>query len=125
MEITSWLVTDDKVIRNVNERVVHFKFDPKIAKLIKLSYVACLNSIKKAENPEYHRFTCAIYGKPPAAFMINDLWQNKYIYFDETLCMIYEGKRNPSTAFFVTEESYINIYSNIFNLFEQLDKLVE
>lgn len=124
MEIISWLVTDDRIIRNVSEVITHFKFDPKIAKLIKLSYVACLNSIKKAENPEYYRFSCAIYGNPPAAFIIIDLWQNKYIYFDETLCMICEGKRNPSLAFFITEESYINIYSNIFNLFEQLDKIV-
>lgn len=125
MEITSWLVIDDNVIRNINERIVYFKFDPKIAKLIKLSYVACLNLIKKAENPEYLRFTCVIYGNPPSAFMINDLWQNKHIYFDENLCIVCEGKRNPSVAFFLTEESYTNIYSNVFNLFEQLGKLVK
>ena len=119
MEIKSWLVTDDSVIRNVNELVVEFKFDPKIAKLIKLSYVACLNSIKKAENPDYFRFTCVVYGNPTTAFVINDSWQNKYIYFDKTLCMLCEGQSKFNTAFFVTEESYINIYSNIISLFTE------
>ena len=125
MEEKSWCIADDKVIRNVNEHVVHFEFDPKIAKLIKLSYVACLNLIKKEENPDYFRFTGVIFGAPPAAFVVNDLWQNKYIYFDQTLCMIGEGRFLPNVAFILTEESYTNIYGNVFNLFEQLDKLVE
>lgn len=128
MKVISWYVTNDRIIRNINELVVEFKFDPKIAKLIKLSYVACMNLIKKEENPDYFRFMCIIcYNSSRAnACIINDIWQNKHIYFDETLCMIHEGQFRSNTGFFLTEESYTNIYNNIFfNLFEQLDKLVE
>ena len=125
MEIESWLVTEHKVIRNVNETITHFEFDPKIAKLIKLSYVACLNLIKKAENTDYSRFMCIIYGKPPTVFTIDDLWNNRCIYFQETLCMVYEKHHYSGVMFPITEESYNTIYDNISNLFKQLNKLVE
>lgn len=55
-------ITNDKVIRNVNGLVTEFKFDPKIAKLMGLSYVACLNLIKEEENPDHFRFMGYVFG---------------------------------------------------------------
>lgn len=66
-----------------------------------------------------------MYLEEQTAFIINDLWQNKYIYFDKSLCMVCEGEARIGKTFPVTEESYTNICGNVFNLFEQLDKLVE